>query len=261
MNKSENPELKDKIALVTGASQGIGLEISKLFYSHGAKVIFADLNEPKEEILQNVCYKFIKTDLSNLNEAALLTSKALKEEGRIDILVNNAGIQNVHKAEEFDDLLWAKMIQIMLIAPFQISKRIIPSMKSQGFGRIINMSSIHGLVASPFKSAYNSAKHGLIGLTKTLALELGEFGITVNAICPGYVQTELVESQITNQAKNYNMSKEDVIKDIMLSPAAIKKLIHPTEVARIALFLASENSGSITGSSYSIDGGWTARWN
>ena len=151
------------------------------------------------------------------------------------------------------------MIQIMLIAPFQISKRIIPSMKSQGFGRIINMSSIHGLVASPFKSAYNSAKHGLIGLTKTLALELGEFGITVNAICPGYVQTELMESQISDQAANHNMPEEDVLKNIILAPAAVKKLIQPTEVARLALFLASENSGSITGSSYSIDGGWTAR--
>ena len=259
MNKLENPELKDKVALVTGASQGIGLEISKLFYSHGAKVIFVDLNEPEEEILQTICYKFIKTDLSDLDQTASLPTKALKEEGRIDILVNNAGVQNVHKAEEFDDLLWAKMIQIMLIAPFQISKRIIPSMKSQGFGRIINMSSIHGLVASPFKSAYNSAKHGLIGLTKTLALELGEFGITVNAICPGYVQTELMESQISDQAANHNMPEEDVLKNIILAPAAVKKLIQPTEVARLALFLASENSGSITGSSYSIDGGWTAR--
>mgnify|MGYP001160962018 FL=1 len=259
MNKLENPELKEKVVLVTGASQGIGLEISKLFYSHGAKVIFADLNEPKEEILQTICYKFIKTDLSDLDQTASLPTKALEEEGRIDILVNNAGVQNVHKAEEFDDILWAKMIQIMLIAPFQISKRIIPSMKSQGFGRIINMSSIHGLVASPFKSAYNSAKHGLIGLTKTLALELGEFGITVNAICPGYVQTELMESQISDQAANHNMPEEDVLKNIILAPAAVKKLIQPTEVARLALFLASENSGSITGSSYSIDGGWTAR--
>ena len=259
MNKSEDPELKDKVTLVTGASKGIGLEISKLFHSHGAKVIFADLNEPEEEILQSTCYKFIKTDLSDINQAASLPIQALEVEGKIDILVNNAGVQNVHKAEEFDDLLWAKMIQIMLIAPFQISKRVIPSMKSQRFGRIINMSSIHGLVASPFKSAYNSAKHGLIGLTKTLALELGEFGITVNAICPGYVQTKLMESQISDQAKNYNMSQEDVLKNIILAPSAVKKLIQPTEVARLALFLASENSGSITGSSYSIDGGWTAR--
>jgi 3-hydroxybutyrate dehydrogenase len=235
------------------------LEISKLFHSHGAKVIFADLNEPEENILQHICYKFIKTDLSDLEQSASLPTKALETGGRIDILVNNAGVQNVHKAEEFDDLLWSKMIQIMLIAPFQISKRVIPSMKSQGFGRIINMSSIHGLVASPFKSAYNSAKHGLIGLTKTLALELGEFGITVNAICPGYVQTELMESQISDQAANHNMSKEDVVKKIILGPSAVKKLIQPTEVARLALFLASENSGSITGSSYSIDGGWTAR--
>jgi len=248
MNKSENPELKDKIALVTGASQGIGLEISKLFYSHGAKVIFADLNEPKEEILQNVCYKFIKTDLSNLNEAALLTSKALKEEGRIDILVNNAGIQNVHKAEEFDDLLWAKMIQIMLIAPFQISKRIIPSMKSQGFGRIINMSSIHGLVASPFKSAYNSAKHGLIGLTKTLALELGEFGITVNAIAPGYVYTELTRPRFEDpETRSWLMSR-------------IPQGRHgePEDMAGTAVFLASAASAYVTGVVIPIDGGWLA---
>ena len=151
------------------------------------------------------------------------------------------------------------MVQVMLVAPFQLIKYLVPAMKAQGWGRIINMASIHGLVASPYKSAYNSAKHGLVGLTKTVALEVGEFGITVNAICPGYVRTRLVEVQLEDQAKMRGISVEDVIEKVMLEPAAIKRLIDPDEVAALAQFLASDAARSITGSAYSIDAGWVAR--
>ena len=151
------------------------------------------------------------------------------------------------------------MIQVMLVAPFQLTKHAIPGMKESGWGRIINMSSIHGLVASPYKSAYNSAKHGLIGFTKTVALEVGEFGITANAICPGYTRTPLVQAQVADQAKNNDLSEDEVISKIMLEPAAIKRLIEPTEVADLAVFLASDSARSITGSAYSIDLGWVAR--
>ena len=151
------------------------------------------------------------------------------------------------------------MIQVMLVAPFQLTKLALPGMKESGWGRIINMSSIHGLVASPYKSAYNSAKHGLIGFTKTVALEVGEFGITANAICPGYTRTPLVQAQVADQAKNNDLSEDEVISKIMLEPAAIKRLVEPTEVADLTVFLASDSARSITGSAYSIDLGWVAR--
>jgi 3-hydroxybutyrate dehydrogenase len=161
--------------------------------------------------------------------------------------------------DEFPDEIWMKMVHVMLVAPFQTTKYLLPSMKEHGWGRIINISSIHGLVASPFKSAYISAKHGLIGLTKTVALEVGQHGITVNAICPGFVRTPLVEGQITNQANLNNLTEEEVVEKIMLEPAAIKHLIEPSEIAGLARFLASDEARSITGASYSIDLGWTAR--
>jgi 3-hydroxybutyrate dehydrogenase len=147
----------------------------------------------------------------------------------------------------------------MLVAPFQLTKYVVPGMKERGWGRIINLSSIHGLVASPFKSAYVSAKHGLIGLTRTVALEVGEFGITVNAICPGYSNTPLVQSQIADQARTRGISETDVIEKVMLEPAAIKRLVEPDEIASLALYLASEGARSVTGAAISIDAGWTAR--
>ena len=180
-------------------------------------------------------------------------------EGRVDILVNNAGLQHIAPVEDFPDEEWARLVQIMLIAPFQLTKAVVPGMKAGGWGRVINMSSIHGLVASPFKSAYVSAKHGIIGLTKTVAHEVGQDGITVNAICPTYVRTPLTESQIADQARTRGIPESEVVEKVMLEPAAIKSLVEPEEVAALAMFLASNEARSITGAAYTIDAGWTAR--
>jgi 3-hydroxybutyrate dehydrogenase len=161
--------------------------------------------------------------------------------------------------EEFPDEQWLKLIQVVLTAPFLLTKYLLPGMKGRGWGRIINIASIHGLVASPYKSAYVSAKHGLVGLTKAVALEAGPFGVTVNAICPSYVRTPLVEGQVRDQAHALNITEDEVLDKVMLAPAAIKRLVEPEEVARLALFLASEDARSITGAAYTIDAGWTAR--
>ncbi len=248
-----------KVALITGGGSGIGKEIAKLYTESGATVIINDIRDVGQEAADELGGHFLRADLSDMKATRQLTEEALAIEGRVDILVNNAGYQNIHPVDEFPDETWAEMVHVMLVAPFQLIKYLVPAMKAQGWGRIINMASIHGLVASPYKSAYNSAKHGLVGLTKTVALEVGEFGITVNAICPGYVSTRLVEVQIEDQAKTRGISVDDVIEKVMLEPAAIKRLIDPEEVASLALFLSSDAARSITGSAYSIDAGWVAR--
>jgi 3-hydroxybutyrate dehydrogenase len=175
------------------------------------------------------------------------------------VLVNNAGFQHVAPVDEFPEDTWAKMIQVMLVAPFQLTKAVLPGMKRQRWGRIVNISSIHGVVASPFKSAYISAKHGLIGLTKATALEVGEHGITVSALCPAYVRTPLVEAQVVEQARIHGIEPSAVIPTVMLQPAAIKRLIEPQEVAEFAWYLASDAAQSITGAALMMDLGWTAR--
>src|SRR5207249_2123821 len=177
----------------------------------------------------------------------------------LDILVNNARLQHVAPIQDFPEEKWDLLIGVMLTGAFLLSKYAFAHMMRQGWGRIINIASIHGLVASPFKAAYVSAKHGLLGLTKTVSLEAGPFGITANAICPAYVRTPLVENQIADQARTRGLSEEAVVEQVMLEPAAIKRLIEPPEVAELALFLASERAGAITGASYQIDLGWTAR--
>lgn len=251
--------LDGKVALVTGAGSGIGRAIATLFADSGALMIVNDLNESGREVADEIGGVFLQADLADMEQAAALGHRAEEVEGRVDLLVNNAGLQKVMPVDEYPDELWAMLIQVMLIAPFQLTKRVLPGMKEHGWGRIINMASIHGLVASPFKSAYVSAKHGLIGLTKTVALEAGEYGITVNAICPSYARTPIVENQIADTAKARGMGPDDVVKNIMLEPAAIKRLIEPDEIARLALFLASEDARSMTGSAYNVDVGWTAR--
>ena len=255
---SESTE--ERVVLVTGGGSGIGKEIARKFASGGNRVI---INDVREEVgiqaAREVNGIYIHADLADMDSTRKLATEALDLFGTIDILVNNAGFQHVAPVDEFPETLWAKMIQVMLVAPFQLTKYALPGMKESGWGRIINLSSIHGLVASPYKSAYNSAKHGLIGFTKTVALEVGEFGITANAICPGYTRTPLVQAQVADQAKNNDLSEDEVISKIMLEPAAIKRLIEPTEVADLAVFLASDSARSITGSAYSIDLGWVAR--
>ena len=188
-----------------------------------------------------------------------MATASLEAYGQIDILVNNAGFQHIAPVDEFPEQTWNTMLQVLLTAPFQLTKYLLPGMKQRGWGRIINVSSVHGLVASPYKSAYITAKHGLLGLTKTVALEVGTSGITVNALCPAYVRTPLVEHQIADQARTRGIPEAEVIERVMLEPAAIKRLIEPSEVANLALFLASDQASVITGAAYTIDLGWTAR--
>ncbi|MEE9561296.1 MAG: 3-hydroxybutyrate dehydrogenase [Acidiferrobacterales bacterium] len=252
-------ELNGKTALVTGAGSGIGKAIATAFANEGANVLVNDLTEAGRAVADDIGGTFIKADLSDREAVVALARHALEACGRIDILVNNAGFQHVAPVEEFPEETWVKMIQVMLIAAFQLTKHLAPAMKQNKWGRIINMSSLHGIVASPYKSAYIAAKHGLIGLTKTVALELGEFGITANAICPAYVRTPIVDNQIRDQAAAHGIGENEVIEKIMLEPAAIKRLIQPEEVADLALFLASDKASAITGAAHMIDLGWTAR--
>lgn len=251
--------LTDKTALVTGAGSGIGRAIAEIFASEGAHVLVNDLTDAGKGVADQISGIFLKADLSEREDVRRLAKRAIEQKGRVDILVNNAGFQHVAPVDEFPEDIWVKMIQVMLIAPFQLTKHLVPGMKENGWGRIINISSVHGVVASPYKTAYISAKHGLIGLTKTAALELGSFGITVNAICPAYVQTPIVANQIKDQAATHGISEEEVIDKIMLEPAAIKRLIEPKEIADLALFLASDKASAMTGAAHLMDLGWSAR--
>lgn len=248
-----------KAVLVTGAGSGIGRAIAEGFADAGANVLVHDLVPEAEQVAEQLGGRFLQANLAEPDQVRQLAQEALRRAGRVDILVNNAGFQRIHPVEEFPESEWMSMIQVMLTAPFQLIKYLLPAMKAQRWGRVINISSVHGLVASPFKSAYISAKHGLLGLTKTVALEAGEYGVTVNAICPAYVRTPLVENQVADQARTRGIPEDEVVAKVMLEPAAVKRLIEPAEVASLALFLASEQAGVITGSAYTIDLGWTAR--
>ena len=255
----ERLPLKDEVVLVTGAASGIGRSIAELFARNGAYVLVNDVVESGREVANSIGGAFLQADLADVEQVRSLAARALEARGRVDILVNNAGFQHVAPVEEFPEEQWIKLVQVMLTAPFQLTRRLLPGMKGRGWGRIINIASIHGLVASPYKSAYVSAKHGLVGLTKAVALEAGAYGVTVNAICPSYVRTPLVEGQVKEQARALDISEDEVLDRVMLGPAAIKRLVEPDEVARLALFLASEDARSITGAAYAIDVGWTAR--
>ncbi len=251
--------MKDKVAIVTGAASGIGLAVSRTLAQEGARVYMADLNEETgRRQASEVGGVFVRTDLSRREECRRLVEAALQAEGRVDVLVNNAGIQHVSSVEDFPEDKWDFMLALMLTAPFLLTKYCWPSMKERQWGRVININSVHGLVASPFKSAYISAKHGVSGLTKTAALEGGPLGITVNSICPAYVRTPLVDNQIADQAKVHNLSPQEVVETIMLKNAAVKRLIEPEEIGKFVLFLCSDAASCITGSTLTMDCGWTA---
>jgi len=251
--------IKGIVAIVTGAASGIGLDISKGLASDGAIVVMADINEEKlKEEAGKIGGDYFTTDLSKRDGCKSLADYAIKKYEKVGVLVNVAGVQTVAPIDAFPDDRWDFIMSLMLAAPYYLTKYVWPSMKAEGWGRIINISSIHGLVASEYKAAYVSAKHGLMGLTKTTGLEGGPLGITVNAICPAYVKTPLVDSQIADQAKVHNISEEEVISSIMLAKSSIKKLIEPSAITETVKFLCSDAAAGMTGSAIVIDGGWTA---
>jgi 3-hydroxybutyrate dehydrogenase len=249
-----------KVALVTGGASGIGLACAERLARDGCAVVIADLNEKAGAgHAARLGGHFVAADLSRREGCRKLADEALRLHGTVHVLVNNAGFQHVAPIEDFPEGEWDKMISLMLTAPFLLTRHCWPAMKKQKWGRIINIGSIHALIASPFKAGYIAAKHGLLGLTRTAALEGGEHGITANLICPAYVRTPLVDSQIADQAKANRMSPDEVIEKIMLAPAAVKRLIEPAEVADFAAYLCSDAAGVITGAALTMDLGWTAR--
>jgi 3-hydroxybutyrate dehydrogenase len=249
-----------KVAIVTGAASGIGLACAERLAADGMQVVLADVNDKAgSEHARRLGGTFVAADLASRTGCRKLVDAALKSYGTVHVLVNNAGYQHVAPIEDFPEDQWERMIAVMLTAPFLLTRYCWPAMKKQEWGRVVNIGSIHALIASPFKAGYISAKHGLIGLTRTAALEGGEHGITVNAICPAYVRTPLVDNQIADQAKANQMSPEEVIEKIMLAPAAVKRLIEPREVADFVAYLCSEPAGTITGAALAMDLGWTAR--
>ena len=252
--------LEGRRAIVTGAASGIGRAIAEDLAAQGARVLVTDINaDDGERIASTIKGMFERADMSSRRECDAVVARALREWEGIDILVNNAGLQHVAPVEEFPVDRWEHIVKTMLFGAFYLTRAAIPHMYASGWGRIVNIASVHGLVASPYKSAYVSAKHALLGFTKTVALEAAEKGVTVNAVCPSYVRTPLVEKQITDQAKVHGIPEEAVIRDIMLAPAAIKRLLEPSEVAAYVRFLCSDDASAITGAVQVIDAGWTAR--
>lgn len=257
---------QNKTAVITGSTSGIGLGIAKALAATGVNIVLNGIEsvDDVQEIISQ-----IKTEHgveviycnANLMKAAgvnELMAEARQAFGTVDILVNNAGIQFVSPVEDFPDDKWEAIIGLNLSAAFYTSKAVVAEMKTQKWGRIVNIASAHGLVASPFKSAYVAAKHGLLGLTKSVALEVAESGVTVNAICPGYVWTPLVEKQIPDTAKARGMTEEEVKRDVLLAAQPNKRFATIEEIAALAVFLVSDNAASITGSALPVDGGWTA---
>jgi 3-hydroxybutyrate dehydrogenase len=257
---------KGKTALVTGSTSGIGLGIAKKLAAEGANLVLNGLGDAAEvEKLRaslasdfRVAVLYDAADMSKPEEIGAMMKRALAEFGAVDLLVNNAGIQHVAPVDDFPPAKWDAILAINLSAAFHTVRAALPAMKKKGWGRIVNIASAHALVASPFKSAYVAAKHGIAGFTKTVALEVAESGITVNAVCPGYVLTPLVEKQIPDTAKARGLSREAVIRDVLLAAQPTKKFVTVEEVAALTAFLCSNEAASITGAVLPIEGGWIA---
>jgi 3-hydroxybutyrate dehydrogenase len=258
--------LQGKVALITGSTSGIGLGIARALAAAGARIVLNGFGDPaaiatiQDEFNRDFgqAAGFSGADMSKPDDIAGMIEMVLSRHNRLDILVNNAGIQHVAPLEEFPPQKWDQIIAINLSSAFHTTRLALPAMRKEGFGRIINVASAHGLVASPFKSAYVAAKHGVIGLTKTTALETAESNITCNAICPGYVWTPLVEAQIEGQAKAHGLPRDQVIRDVLLAQQPNKRFATVEQIGALAVFLASEQGASMTGTALPVDGGWTA---
>lgn len=259
-------KLDGRVALVTGSTSGIGLGIARALAAAGANVMLNGFGAPAEiartkdaiEADHGVRAGYSAADMTSPDAIAEMVAATLADLGRLDILVNNAGIQHVAPLDQFPVAKWDQILAVDLSSAFHTTRLALPTMRKQRFGRIINVASAHGLVASPFKAAYVTAKHGIVGLTKVAALETAEDGITCNAICPGYVYTPLVEAQIDGQATAHRISRDQVIRDVLLAQQPNKRFATVEEIGALTVFLASDAAASITGTALPVDGGWTA---
>ena len=247
--------LSHHTALVTGGASGIGRAVAQRLAADGARVLVLDRDDAgARQVADEVGGEHLTADLS---EGDAIDALDLGSRG-IDILVNNAGLQHVAPVEEFDPARFELIHRVMLLAPFRLVRAVLPGMYDAGWGRLVHVSSVHGHRASPYKSAYVSAKHGLEGLSKVLALEGAGKGVTSNTVCPGYVRTPLVEGQIADQARTHGISEDDVVDEVLLARSPVKRLVDPEEVAHLVAMLCGPGTDSITGSSHLMDGGWTA---
>ena len=258
---------RKKTAIVTGSTSGIGLGVAQALAGAGHNIVingFGNADEIKAlcadlQTLAGVEVEYSSADMSQPEQIVQMVQDAEARFGAVDILVNNAGIQFVSPVEDFPGPKWEQILAINLSSNFYAIKAVLPGMKTRNAGRIVNIASAHGLVASPFKSAYVAAKHGVLGLTKTVALEVATTQITCNAVCPGYVRTPLVDDQIKDQAKAHNLTEEEVVRDVILASQPNKRFVEVSQLAALVLFLCSAAAGSITGIAMPIEGGWTAR--
>jgi 3-hydroxybutyrate dehydrogenase len=259
-------QLEGRTAIVTGSTSGIGLGIARALAGAGAAVMLNGFGDPQEIESQraeiaaenDVDVAYDSADMSSRDAILMMVERAVARFGQVDIVVNNAGIQHVAPIGEFPASKWDAILSINLSSAFHLIQATFEPMRKRGFGRIINIASAHGLIASPFKSAYVAAKHGMVGLTKVVALEGAEFGITANAICPGYVWTPLVEKQIEDQAKSHGIARDAVIRDVFLKDQPTRRFATVEEMGALAVFLSTDAAASITGTALPIDGGWTA---